>query len=116
MEIRNARIKSVKLGREDHGIMTFMIFIDFGGDCISISCGIGGYALDYYDKALDKRVFSPKSMETISNILDVVGVDNWEDLPGKYIRVKDYGWGTTIHDIGNILEDKWFNIAEFFED
>ena len=32
MEIRNARIKSVKLGREDHGIMTFMIFIDFGGD------------------------------------------------------------------------------------
>ena len=108
MEIRNARIKSVKLGREDHGIMTFMIFINFGGNCCSVSCGIGGYALDYYDKALDKRVFSPKSMEVISNILDV-------DLPGKYIRVKDYGLGTSIRDIGNILENKWFNIAEFFE-
>ena len=115
MEIKNAKISSTMLGREDHGIMTFMIFINFGGDCCSVSCGIGGYALDYYDKALDKRVFSPKSMEVISNILDVVGVDNWEDLPGKYIRIKDYGLGTSIRDIGNILENKWFNIAEFFE-
>lgn len=27
-----------------------------------------------------------ESMEAISEILDVVGVDKWEDLPGKYIR------------------------------
>ena len=41
--IKNAIIKSTMLGREDHGIMTFMIFIKFD-KCVS--CGIGGYAND----------------------------------------------------------------------
>ena len=30
-EIKNARIKSTQLGREDHGIMTFMIFVEISG-------------------------------------------------------------------------------------
>lgn len=37
MEIKNAKISSTMLGREDHGIMTFMIYIDACG----FSCGIG---------------------------------------------------------------------------
>jgi hypothetical protein len=98
------------LGREDHGIMTFMIMIKFG----ACGQGVGGYCLDEYDKSLEKRVFCAKSMEAISEILDVVGVDKWEELPGKYIRFKDNGWGSTIDEIGNIIEDKWFNLREFF--
>ena len=110
-EIKNAKIKSTQLGREDHGIMTFMIFIEIsGGGC----WGVGGYALDGYDKNLQQRVFHAKSMEAISKILEVVGVDSWEDLPGKYIRVKDQGWGSTIDEIGNLMENKWFNLREFF--
>lgn len=111
MEIKNARITSTMLGREDHGIMTFMIFVEFDKCC---SCGVGGYALDGYDKDSKIRVFTAKSMEAISKILDVVGVDKWENLPGTYIRFKDNGWGSTIDEIGNILEDKWFNLREFF--
>ena len=53
-------------------------------------------------------------MEVISAILDVVGVDKWEDLKGRYIRIKDNGWGSTVDEIGNLMEDKWFNIREFF--
>lgn len=30
-EIRNARIKDTFLGREDHGIMTFQLCLEFGG-------------------------------------------------------------------------------------
>ena len=30
MEIRNAKITSTMLGREDHGILTFMVFVEFG--------------------------------------------------------------------------------------
>lgn len=116
MEIKNARIKSTKLGREDHGIMTFMIHIEF--DCsnfgVSNQCGIGGYALDRYDRETKKRVFSAKGMEAISKILDMVGVDNWEDLKGKYIRVKENGLGSSIDEIGNLMEEKWFNLKEFF--
>lgn len=111
MEIRNAKITSTKLGREDHGIMTFMIFIEFCGSC----CGVGGYALDMWDRQSDKRVFTANGLEAISEILNVVGVDNWEDLKGQYIRIKDNGWGSTIDEIGNLMNDKWFNLREFFK-
>lgn len=29
--IKNAKIRSTMLGREDHGVMTFMIYIDADG-------------------------------------------------------------------------------------
>lgn len=110
MEILNAQITSTKLGREDHGIMTFMIFVktEF------YSVGVGGFGLDRYDRENENRVFSSAGLEAISKILEVVGVDSWEDLPGKYIRIKDNGLGTPIEEIGNLIEDKWFNIGTFF--
>ena len=110
--ITNAQITSTMLGREDHGIMTFMIMLRFNG----CGCGVGCYALDGYDQETKTRVFSFDTMEVISKILEVVGVDTWEQLPGKYIRFKDNGLGSTIDEIGNIIEDKWFNIREFFEE
>lgn len=108
--IGNARITSTMLGREDHGIMTFMIYINAN----NFGCGVGGYSLDEYDKETKTRVFRAESMEAISKVLEVVGVDKWEDLPGKYIRFEDNGWGTTITKIGNIINDKWFDMREFF--
>ena len=55
MEIKNAKITGTMLGREDHGIFTFMIYVKFDG----CSCGVGGYALDYYNGELNERVYSP---------------------------------------------------------
>ena len=110
IEIKNARITKTMLGREDHGVMTFMIFIESG----STGVGVGGYALDQYDKETKTRVCHPIGLEAISTILDVVGVEKWEDLPGKYIRFEDRGWGSTVDAIGNIIEDKWINLREFF--
>ena len=111
MEIKNAQITKTMLGREDHGILTFMIFVKFDK---AVSCGIGGYALDEYDSETKTRVFRAESMESISKILETVGVDTWEQLTGKYIRIKDNGWGSMIDEIGNLMEDKWFNLREFF--
>ena len=110
MEIKNAKISSTMLGREDHGIMTFMIYIDGYG----FRCGIGGYCLDEFSSSTQTRVFRAESMEAISKILEVVGVDKWEDLPGKYIRIEYNGLGSTVTKIGNIIEEKWFNLKEFF--
>ena len=108
--IKNARITSTMLGREDHGIMTFMIYIDAG----DFSCGVGGFCLDEFNTTTQTRVFRAESMEAISKILDVVGVDKWEDLPGKHIRFEDAGWGSTVTKIGNIITDNLFDIREFF--
>lgn len=110
MEIKNARIRSTMLGREDHGLMTFMIYITADG----FTCGVGGYCLDDFDPATQTRVFRAESMEAISKVLEVVGVDKWEDLPGKYIRFEDNGRSSTVTKIGNIIEEKWFDLKEFF--
>jgi hypothetical protein len=87
-----------------------MIFVK----CDGWECGIGGYALDCPSDRSGKRDYSKKGLEAIANILDVVGVDNWEDLKGKHIRIKDNGWGSRIDEIGNLMESKWFNLREFF--
>lgn len=110
MKIKNAKIQSTMLGRENHGIMTFMIYIAADG----VTCGVGGYCLDEFNSTTQTRVFRAKSMEAISKVLEVVGVDKWEDLPEKYIRFEDNGWGSTVTKIGNIIEDKWFDLREFF--
>ena len=110
MEIKNAKITSTMLGREDHGIMTFMIFVELDGG----SRGIGGYAIDQYNAETKGREFSPKGLEAISRILETVGVGEWEKLKGSYIRVEDNGWGERITKIGNLMKDKWFDMEEFF--
>lgn len=110
MEIKNAKISSTMLGREDHGIMTFIIYID----ACDFSCGVGGYCLDEFNPATQTRVFRAESMEVISKILEVVGVDKWEDLPGKYIRFEYNGFGSNVTKIGNIIEEKWIDFKEFF--
>lgn len=75
---------------------------------------MGGYAIDGYDKETKSRVFTAKGLEAISKILEIVGVEKWEDLKGQYIRIEDNGRGSTIDTIGNLMGDKWFNIREFF--
>lgn len=112
MEISNAHITNVSLGYEDHGILTFGLTLEIAGGS---SCVFGGFALDEYNKSLKKRVPVSKSLECLTEIMRVVGVKNWEDLNGKYIRIINKGWGSTIDTIGNLMEDKWFNIREFFE-
>jgi hypothetical protein len=112
VEIKNALIESTRLGLEDRGIMTFNLGLDYGGE----GQGAGGYVLDtpIKDKKgkFIKRVGGAHSMSLIMEILDVVGVANWEDLKGTHIRVK--ASHTEVHAIGNLLEDNWLNFEEFF--
>lgn len=112
--IANATIESTMLGREEHGIFTFFLYVNLGKDIGH--CRIGGYALDRYDSKAKRRKIQSKSIEFISKILDVVGVETWEDLPGKYIRVNiEGGWGIRIYEFGNIIEEKWISFEDFFK-
>ena len=106
----NGKIHSTMLGIEDHGIMTFFINIDFDGH----GQGFGGYALDGRSGTQGHS----KSITCIRKILQTVDVMKWEDLEGKYVRIrkdKEYGGGP-IKAIGHIMEDKWFDIEEFWKD
>lgn len=111
MEIKNALITGTFLGYEDHGIFTFWINVDISGGG---HVGIGGYALDEFDKEKNRRVFRAETAESIAYILETVGVDSWEELKGTYIRIEDNGWGSQVNKIGNLMDEKWFNLKAFF--
>lgn len=107
MRIQNAKITGTMLGFEDHGIFTFMISLDYGGS----GQGAGGYALDGWDEKTKSRKGWKFGIDFISRILAVVGVETWESLPGKSIRVKsDFN---KVLAIGNFLEENWLDFDEF---
>ena len=113
METKNAVIQSTQLGKEDHGIMSFMLTLDYGGS----GQGAGGYALDTPIKKggkFVKRIGSAAGMSLIMAVLQVVGVENWEDLPGKNIRVRSEH--AKVHAIGHFLNDEWLDFKMFWDE
>lgn len=99
IEVKNAKIKSTFFGFEDHGIFTFFLNLEYG----SSGQGAGGYGLGEFTEKLIQR------------ILLVCGVNSWEELPGKFIRVK--ADGGRVYEIGNILNTSlWLNFEKFFKE
>lgn len=109
-EIKNARITNVSLSMADHGCLTYGLTLEFG----CCGCVYGGYCIGHgYLGAKEFSAYN-KGLEAMMRIMDVVGVERWEDLNLRYIRIVDPGFGGVVDTIGNIIEDKWFNQREFF--
>lgn len=106
--IANAKIVSTMLGPEDHGIMSFFVFVEWPGS----GCGLGGYGLDMHDRVTKQRIGSGHAYQAIREILSTVGVATWEKLPGTMVRIEDNGPGRPLTKIGHIMEDRWFDIDE----
>lgn len=114
MEIENAKITNVSLTMADYCSLVFEITVEGAG----WACNIGGYKMAsgmLNGKPENFKAETGNGLVAMMRIMDVVGVERWEDLEGKYCRVKTEGLGGTIHCIGNILKDKWFDIKEFFQ-
>ena len=106
-EIVNAQITDTFLGREDHGILTFYVYMEFQGGGVRV----GGYALDRAGKE-----YLAEGFGAISEIIRVVGADSWEDLRGRFLRVKSRGLSQPVTEIGNLMHNDWFDIAEYFKE
>lgn len=90
--IYNAVIKSARLGFEDHGILTFAITVDH----------------EYGTQAFGNYNLTNAQMKVISRILKAVGVNSWEELKGKYVRIKISD--SYIKGIGHIInKHDWFD-------
>jgi hypothetical protein len=112
MEIKNAIIESTMLGIEDHGIFTFWLYLKYDGS----GQGAGGHALDdaikNYEGKFLCRIGTAGGMSIIMEILKVVGVEKWEDLKGKIIRVK--AESSKVHAIGNVIKENWLDFSQYF--
>ena len=110
MKISNAKITNVSLTMADHGCLTFYLTLEIpnGG------CNYGGYCIGHGYLGAKEFDGYEKGLVAMMQIMNVVGVERWEDLRGKYVRFEDNGWGSKIDVIGNIIEEKWFSLKEFF--
>lgn len=112
--IENALIEKVDLSMADHGCLTLAMTLQGGGWGVVY----GGYCLGKGYLGADDDFFdgSAAGMEYLMRIMDTVGVERFQDLKGKYVRVATKGWGSQVKIIGNILKDKWFDAETFFVD
>lgn len=106
IETKNAVIESTTLGYEGHGIFSAYLQLSYGGSGQSF----GGYAMDEYVGVRGERgarIGTAYGMDFIIAVMKTVGVESWEDLKGKHIRVT--ASSDKVHSIGHFLEDRWFD-------
>ncbi|WP_066298926.1 hypothetical protein [Arthrobacter luteolus] len=102
-------IKSTSLGTEHHGVMTGMLHVEWKGGGV----GVGGMTLDTPRRAEEDnhlgRFGTAYGLDHIMRVLEAVGVDKWEDLPGTPIVVLFEGqsiWGAASVGIAGITNEK----------
>lgn len=83
-----AKITRATFEIQERGILNFWIYVDYEEGC---SQGVGGFALDRYDKEKDKRIGTAYGCEMIRRILLVMGVNDFSELKGKMVWI--YGGG-----------------------
>lgn len=110
-EIQNAIITSARLTIEDHGLLSGWLMLDYGGS----GQGFGGHALYLPKDFKNSKGNVNYAGHWIYRVLQIAGVERWEDLKGKTIRAEHGGLGSTISRIGHIVKDDWFSPSEEFE-
>ena len=111
-EILNAQVTDADLSMADHGSLVLWLQLNGAGWGV----GYGGYGIGKgYVGASEFRGFA-KGTELIMRVMDTVGVSTFKELFGKYVRVavNFNSDGGRVNIIGNIIEDKWFDIKDFF--
>lgn len=102
MEERNAIIVGAKLGFDDHKILTAWLALDYG--CSGQH--FGGYALYLPESFKHHELKDGTAGHFIYRVLQIAGVDEWDQLVGKSIRVRHNH--NKVEAIGHIIKDDWF--------
>ena len=107
--VRNAIIKSVSIDIE-RGILTGWIELDYGGYSQLLS---GEFFLHMQDNYENKKNNNQSPGHFIMRSMQIGGVQRWEDLKGKTIRV--ISDNDKIYAIGHIVINDWFDIEVDFK-
>lgn len=106
IEIKNAVIESVRLNIE-RGLSGWL-YLSYGGS----GQGFGGYLLyapkGWAGHGKDRNYAG----HFIHRCIEIGGVEDWEKLPGRTIRVK--AEHSKVHAIGHIVKDDWFDPSKDF--
>lgn len=111
-KIENAKITGINLSMADHGVLCIELGLRGNGWGVNY----GGYVLGHGYVGADEFKGSEAGLECIMRIMDIIGIEKFNDAKGKYVRVATRSWGETVKIIGNIISDKWFDQESFFKD
>jgi hypothetical protein len=95
--IENAKIKKAYIKISDYGGIQIGLVLEGGG---------WGVCFERIVKGHDRLETS------ITRILEIVGVNSWEQVEGKYIRAEFDK--SLIIKIGNILNNDWFSWKDLY--
>jgi hypothetical protein len=111
IETRNAVIRSATITNGDHGLLSAWLDLDYGGS----GQGFGGYALYLPKDFTHHNPAGPNyAGHFIWRVLEIAGVEKWDQLPGKTIRVR--AEHSKVHAIGHIVKDDWFEPSKDFSE
>lgn len=100
-QVKNAVIEKAIIDTGDRGLLTAWLQLDYGG----MGQGFGGHAL-YLPESYDHHELKSFAGHFIFRCLEIAGVDCWDRLPSKTIRVRTEKG--LIKAIGHIVKDDWF--------
>lgn len=109
-KVKNAKITNVDLSMADHGCLDMSMTMDGGG----WGCVFGGYALGNGYLGADTFRGTAAGLEYIMRVMDIIGVEKFNQLKGKYARCV-FDDSQRIVMIGHITSNKWFDPKEFFD-
>lgn len=92
-----AKITKATLEIKERGILNFWIHVDYKEGCCQ---GIGGIALDEYDKEKDSRVGTAYGCEMIRRLFIELNVDDFSEMKDKHIWVHGSGSGFSFKPLG----------------
>lgn len=100
--VHNAIIRDATIGVERDFMLGSWVHVMY--DKVS-GQGFGGFAL-YLDKSCRHHSLLSTAGHWIYRVLQIAGVEKWDDLPGKAIRCRVESG--RIEAIGHITESDWF--------
>lgn len=92
-----AKVTRATLEIKERGILSFWVLVDYEEGC---SQGVGGIALDTYDKTKEQRVGTAYGCEMIRQLLLFFGVNNLEECKGQAVYVLGEGEGFSFKPKG----------------
>lgn len=109
-QIRNAIIQGISLRMENGFVLTAYITLamDLGNQ------NFGGYILHLNAESPNHAIAKKNNFAGvfIERVLAIAGVQAWEQLPGRPVRIKNDH--DKIYSIGHIFNDQWFDPDQEF--
>jgi len=105
--LKLAKVESASFEIKERGILNFWVHVAYEDGC---NQGVGGLALDTWNKDLNRRVGTAYGCEMIRQLLLFFGVNNLTEAKGQVVYVVGEGEGLSFRPTGlkhlRVLKDK----------